>query len=1321
MLQEVSKEVWKDNYKAPKEKKLSDTWERQAKAAASIEDPSIKQKIYEDFLWLLTDFHGIAGGRVTANLGVEGREGTTLMNCFVHNPADIDYKDVDSIRGIYDMLKAQALTLKSEGGYGMNFSWIRPAGMYVSGIGARTPGVLAFMELWEVSSKTITRGSEKIIDYIRDGEKKKIRKGAQMGILEIWHPEIEDFIEAKLTKGRLEKFNLSVGVTNGFMDAVINDETWELLFPDTQNPKYETEWNGNIDDWKSKKLPVTVYHKVKARYLWDKIMHSTYTRNEPGVIFLDLMNKLNPLSYGEHIATTNPCLTGETIVAVADGKGDKTIKELADAGLDVPVYCLDNNDNVTIRTMRHPRWTGKKQVYKITLEEGCILRQTENHKYKTTTGEYKKVKDLKVGDGLKTMSIFEASIKDVFPKSNSNSQDYRWINYRTKINFSEHRLIYEFNTNRKIDKGMVIHHKDYNARNNTFENLMMMSREDHNTLHSKNMIGDLNPMNKWYKNASAEEKQQYHDNMSESISAEKNGRFSGYTNDELKIHALKLTESIGRIFSLSEWETYAKSKNLPLSFSKWRKKHLNGISGLAKWAAKELNLLPDENASNKILQTYKEALDQGYDAQIKDNEVIIHKKCEYCDNDFTIGYKRREQGVCSALCGQMLMHRNRKESVREKQLDTFNRLKFELKREPNKKEWTGACKNNDVSPEISRESSPFRTWNDLKEAASTVNHRIVSIEKDGFEDVYNGTVDEFHNFFVGGFNVKSELNKRKSLYFNNLQCGEIGMSTGVCNLMSLNLVKFIIKGNDGKYYFDYDKFKKAVSIAVRFSDNINDISKVPLDEYKKSMTEKRRIGIGTLGIGSLHYILGIKFGSEESLRLIEGIYCAKAEVEILSSAKLGKEKGSFAKFNREKYFNTHWWKNLPINKDIKKEIEEIGEMRNSHHSANAPTGNMSVYVGCVSSGVEPVFLHDYVRWVIVHDHDKAKLREKGFKFPDVFKQEWFETEYLKFIKINNEEILQGSFDDINYRVDKNRGLIRENLVEDYGWRFAKQNFSPEYFKELNDNGIFVTTDELSVDDHVNTLKIIARYTNMSTSKTINIPADYTFESFKHIYMKAWESGIKGVTSYRAGTMAAVLEKKQDITDKLESLEQTFIDAGNKVIMDKVKLPDNYYSMGYIIRDNNNKKWYVNIAFADKSLMRPFALFVSTNNKESHEVTDDTINSIFKLAHEKGISKESIDIQIEKYHGQSNVTKIARTIGFVLHHNIPVIDVVNNLVSCDFPFSSFSFHITRLLKKFIKDGTKVSGNAGICPECKSHSMIFQDGCIMCKDCNWSKCG
>jgi len=179
-----------------------------------------KEAAKEVFFTLLQDFKFVPGGRITSNIGIDGRKGTTLFNCFVHNPLDLPMMDPDSIEGIYNLIKVQALTLKSEGGYGMNFSWLRPAGAYVSGIGARTPGVLKFMELWDKSSEIITQGSSKILGSLKENEKKKIRKGAQMGVLNIWHPDIIDFIKAKQTPGRLTKFNLSVGITPGFMEAV---------------------------------------------------------------------------------------------------------------------------------------------------------------------------------------------------------------------------------------------------------------------------------------------------------------------------------------------------------------------------------------------------------------------------------------------------------------------------------------------------------------------------------------------------------------------------------------------------------------------------------------------------------------------------------------------------------------------------------------------------------------------------------------------------------------------------------------------------------------------------------------------------------------------------------------------------------------------------------------------------------------------------------------------------------------------------------------------------------------------------------------------
>ena len=137
-------------------------------------------------------------------------------------------------------------------------------------------------------------------------------------------------------------------------------------------------------------------------------------------------------------------------------------------------------------------------------------------------------------------------------------------------------------------------------------------------------------------------------------------------------------------------------------------------------------------------------------------------------------------------------------------------------------------------------------------------------------------------------------------------CGEILMSTGVCNLGAINVVKFIkIEPITRKIYFDWSEFKEYVKLGVRFLDNINDISTTPLPEYDRSLTEKRRSGLGIMGLGSALLMLGLRYGSSKSIEFVEHLFNVKATNELLASAKLGKEKGSFTLFNKKKYFNTY--------------------------------------------------------------------------------------------------------------------------------------------------------------------------------------------------------------------------------------------------------------------------------------------------------------------------------------------------------------------------------------------------------------------------------
>ena len=238
---------------------VQDTWRRIADDLASVEkDPSLWSKRFYN---ALDDFKFLPAGRITAGAGT-GRA-VTLFNCFVMGTIP------DSMGGIFDMLKEAALTMQQGGGIGYDFSTIRPKGAPVHGVVADASGPLSFMDVWDAMCRTIMSAGS--------------RRGAMMATLRCDHPDIEDFIEAKSDAARLRMFNVSVLVTDPFMEAVKSEEDWDLVF------------DGQI------------YKTVSAKELWDKIMQSTYDYAEPGVIFIDRINKANNLNYCETIAATNPC------------------------------------------------------------------------------------------------------------------------------------------------------------------------------------------------------------------------------------------------------------------------------------------------------------------------------------------------------------------------------------------------------------------------------------------------------------------------------------------------------------------------------------------------------------------------------------------------------------------------------------------------------------------------------------------------------------------------------------------------------------------------------------------------------------------------------------------------------------------------------------------------------------------------------------------------------------------------------------------------------------------------------------------------------
>ncbi len=261
----ISESIWDMKYRfkdadgTVHDATVEDSWRRVARSLAAVEDQPGDWE--PRFYSALEDFQYLPAGRILAGAGT-GRS-VTLFNCFVMGTIP------DSMGGIFDMLKEAALTMQQGGGIGYDFSTIRPKGASVLGVGADASGPLSFMDVWDSMCRTIMSAGS--------------RRGAMMATLRCDHPDIEDFITAKQDAARLRMFNLSVLVTDPFMEAVKADGSWDLVF-----------------DGK-------VYRTVQARDLWNQIMQSTFDFAEPGVIFIDRINAENNLSYCETIAATNPC------------------------------------------------------------------------------------------------------------------------------------------------------------------------------------------------------------------------------------------------------------------------------------------------------------------------------------------------------------------------------------------------------------------------------------------------------------------------------------------------------------------------------------------------------------------------------------------------------------------------------------------------------------------------------------------------------------------------------------------------------------------------------------------------------------------------------------------------------------------------------------------------------------------------------------------------------------------------------------------------------------------------------------------------------
>lgn len=306
-MQPASTDIWDKKYRlktkqgAAVDADIDGTYQRVARALAEAEATPEKQKYWnERFLWALRR-GAIPAGRITSNAGaLEHKPATSTINCTVSGTI------TDSMDGILEKVHEAGLTLKAGCGIGYEFSTLRPKGAFVAGAGAYTSGPMSFMDIYDKMCFTVSSAGG--------------RRGAQMGTFDVSHPDVRDFIRAKREDGRLRQFNLSLLVTDGFMQAVDTDADWPLVFPLAEAEVHEVDLD-NADQVVWREWPQTagyvtrddglvackVYGTVRARHLWDMIMVSTYDYAEPGFILIDKVNEMNNNWWCETIRATNPC------------------------------------------------------------------------------------------------------------------------------------------------------------------------------------------------------------------------------------------------------------------------------------------------------------------------------------------------------------------------------------------------------------------------------------------------------------------------------------------------------------------------------------------------------------------------------------------------------------------------------------------------------------------------------------------------------------------------------------------------------------------------------------------------------------------------------------------------------------------------------------------------------------------------------------------------------------------------------------------------------------------------------------------------------
>lgn len=1137
-------------------------WDRLSKAMASVEVSEDKRSEWEtNFRDLLEDWKLVPGGRIAAGAGTSDE--LTLFNCYVvPSPKD-------SRGGILESLKDMTEIMARGGGVGMNLSSLRPRRALVAGVNGSSSGSVSWGGLFSYTTGLIEQGGS--------------RRGALMLMLHDWHPDLLEFISVKEKMGEVTNANLSVCISDSFMDAVKRDLDWELVFPDTKDPEYDELWTGDLDAWRGLGKNVVTYKKLRAKDIWHRIIESAWKSAEPGVVFMERYNKMSNSWYYNPIIATNPCFHPDTRIATEYGlikisdlsrvASDSLFEMVTDSRLVEHAKIVNGRSYESAGT--HIRtgtvfYTGIKKTVKVTLANGMELKVTPEHRLYTSHG-WKEAAHLTPED-----LVFVQSGEGLFAKEDQLGAEWgMFLGW----------LVGDGWLSKRGDIGMVFGYDDQEVIPLMIEAGKRFSGAEAKVFERDNGTKQLFWWRKSFrerlesigiKSVQANDKtvpEQIFTSTKETVTAFLQALFSAdgtvYDKDEMH-RTVRLTSSSKQLLMDVQL--------LLLNYGIHGNIYLRSKKNQAKFRYETINGEQREYESHPF-----------YELILSGNNILVFKE--------KIGFNFIAR--------------------KQKALESIARL--------------------------SRKNEKFCS-------------KVVSVtdgEEVGVFDIHEPVTN---SLIAGGIVAHN--------------CGEQGLpGWGVCNLSAINLAKFY---DEERHDIAWDELSKATRWSVRFLDNVIDKTPYHFEENEKNQKRERRVGLGTMGLAELLIKLGIRYGSEESLVMLDKLYGFMAKEAYLASSELAAEKGSFPAFDGEKFVQSGFMQELiAAYPEVGESIAKSG-MRNVTVITQAPTGSTGTMVG-TSTGIEPYFAFEYFR--------QSRL---GFDKQLVpIAQEW---------------------------KDAHRG---EEL--------------PDYF---------VSAMELSAENHIRVQAAIQRWVDSSISKTANCPADFTVEDTERLYELAYELGCKGVTIYRDGSRDVQVlstatdgEKKADVEQAEAETPQP---AAEPVPIASVESPSQErpykrrpsvlhgstykintpFGMAYItINDLNGSpaEIFLNVGKAGsdvfamaEALGRVCSLFLRYGDH------GDKVKLLVK--HLKGIGGSgSIGFGVNRV--ESIADAVAKALEMHAGNGADQLAAAHaQEVENDASVTSSHYVVT----------TNAHSEVDLCTSCGSAALISTEGCSQCLNCGFSKC-